>query len=601
MPKLNPNTGRALQGKAGGPASIDGKLVRQVGGEANWLDDDTIIYQTVENGVWFLETLHVPTGLRTPILPKQGANFIAAGGGRWVAWLGEGAVGVYGDIVNAGAGIRDVSTDGTIALVDSYQEGLGCTLYSKDGRVTRGPKDAMYSFTVLGPTSAIWAVNGEIRALNARVPAVQIGNVQNGLKRMVVGEVEWISYWSDQIGLVLHPYNSPEGYILETTGHAFWNDAIAWHDKIRVAFSWNQGEAPDELVVIDVDLSAPRVNLLGGKVLAPGEVVGKPLTQRVFLTGDLTASLAATSSADDTIITPQLGLLEDDIVYRLSLLAANILQPLKDRYPNIVIISGFRQTNSGIGQHELGEAVDIQLSNQTTLSLYEMAAYIRDTLSFDQLVLNFTLIGDQKPWVHVSFSPKSLRRQVITKDFADTFHPGLAIVEPVTGEAAATILRNQAASDTLILTEMTKLQNRQQRLATPIVYSDDVTATTNLVGSSDGGGSTLPADAPNMISVLQQVLDSGTWQLGELYEDETYGRGAFTEAAVNALHAQDAQWGHIQKSGGQNHYNGHAVDAINWKNPDGMTAEIYDIVSGSGSIQWGFSSRSANALRLWYF
>jgi hypothetical protein len=59
--------------------------------------------------------------------------------------------------------------------------------------------------------------------------------------------------------------------------------------------------------------------------------------------------------------------------------------------------------------------------------------------------------------------------------------------------------------------------------------------------------------------------------------------------------------GHIRKSGGQNQYNGHAVDAINWKNPDGMTAEIYDIVSGSGSIQWGFSSRSAGALRLWYF
>ena len=195
------------------------------------------------------------------------------------------------------------------------------------------------------------------------------------------------------------------------------------------------------------------------------------------------------------LLTPQLGLLEDDLAYRLSLLCVNVLQPLKDVYPNIVVVSGFRQTNSGIGQHELGEAVDLQVRNQSPELLYEIADYIQKNLNFDQLVLNFTNIGDGAGWIHVSFSAQSLRGQVLTKDFADTFHEGLFMVDPLTGENAAAALRDQAAMDADILTELQNIQTRQTRLGQrPTVIASaeaDITAAESGTGGggNDSGGS----------------------------------------------------------------------------------------------------------------
>lgn len=168
-------------------------------------------------------------------------------------------------------------------------------------------------------------------------------------------------------------------------------------------------------------------------------------------------------AANGALVNRQLGLLEDDIVYRLALLAVNILQPLKDVYPNIVVVSGFRQVNTGIGQHELGEAVDLQIRNQSPQQLYEVATFISRNLNFDQLILNWTDIGDGQGWIHVSFSPKSLRYQVLTKDFADAFHEGLFFCDALTGEDAAAAQREQAAQDEQILAELTNIQKRQER------------------------------------------------------------------------------------------------------------------------------------------
>lgn len=166
------------------------------------------------------------------------------------------------------------------------------------------------------------------------------------------------------------------------------------------------------------------------------------------------------------LVTAQLGLLEDDLVYRLSMLAVNVLQPLKDAYPNIVVTSGLRQPNTGIGQHETGEAVDIQIRNQTDVLIYTVADYIQKRLPFDQLILNFSPKSD--PWIHVSFSATSNRAQVQTKDFADTFHDGLFLVEPLTGEAAAAAQREQDALDAQILSELKNIQSRSQKLTVTI-------------------------------------------------------------------------------------------------------------------------------------
>ena len=206
------------------------------------------------------------------------------------------------------------------------------------------------------------------------------------------------------------------------------------------------------------------------------------------------------------LITPQLGLLEDDIVYRLSMLAINLLDPLKTQFPNLIILSGFRQTNTGVGQHELGEAVDLQMKGQTDDGLYQIAMYIRDYLNFDQLILNFTCIGDGKPWIHVSFSPTALRYDVLTKDYNDVFHQGLALVTPLTGEARAAVLRDQANTDTQIAASVAAYQARQARLNPAVVYTDDVMSTANTTAVANTSGMVARTHTALIDCVYQAIL-----------------------------------------------------------------------------------------------
>lgn len=66
------------------------------------------------------------------------------------------------------------------------------------------------------------------------------------------------------------------------------------------------------------------------------------------------------------------------------------------------------------------------------------------------------------------------------------------------------------------------------------------------------------ADPPNMKPTVQAVFDAAPWDL-----TTHNGSGCFTEAVVYRLHElAPGQWFHLKKSGGQNQYNGHAVDAV---------------------------------------
>jgi hypothetical protein len=277
------------------------------------------------------------------------------------------------------------------------------------------------------------------------------------------------------------------------------------------------------------------------------------------------------------MITAQLGLLEDDITYRLALLAANVLQPLKDVYPNIVILSGFRQTNSGIGQHEMGEAVDLQIQNQTPELLYEVADYIQKNLNFDQLVLNFSNIGKGEPWIHVSFSPDSLRGQVLTKDFADNFHDGLFLVEPLTGEDAAQALRDQQEQDTAILAELTNIQTRQERLGqTPEIIADE-TGDPNSGGSGGSGGDGGPGGDDAHVALVRCVRDA--LMAAGLNLDS--GNPAFEITKRVAWLLRDEQAGLLIKPAGENvvQWNGYPLSASRLCFPNG---QLFKVVGDAG-------------------
>lgn len=500
MAHLNPNTGRVVSGEKRASCYVDGKiLVANYGGSARWLDDETVIYITgnvldpLDPTQARVESFNLRTGVRET-LANHGANFLAAGGGRWCGFLGDGVTGLFGDVSDSYAGLKDVGPDGTIAITPVYSDGLGCRLFSPDGRTTDGPREAMKGFEVLGPTSALWTVDGEIRALNARVPVNQVGKA-TGPKRVVIRGEEWIVYRSD-IGIVAHPYDALTGYRLNAVGTIFYMDAIAWQNRIRVVYATDENDSPNGLIITEIDVTAPRLTLPN---VGPGgnyqDVASAE--KRVFLTGGSTAGGPVTSTK--SVITAQNGLLEDEIAYRLALLATNVLEPVKQQYPHILIKSGFRQGNSGVGQHELGEAVDLQIKNQTPQLLYECASWIRDNLAFDQLILNFSKAGDGQPWIHVSFSPTSLRGEVLTKDFADQFHEGLGFVEDYTTEEAAAVERARAEIDQLILDNMTVVQAREARSGKRTIVTDEVTDMTR---------ENVDRPRPEYVDIITRIKDS---------------------------------------------------------------------------------------------
>ena len=269
-------------------------------------------------------------------------------------------------------------------------------------------------------------------------------------------------------------------------------------------------------------------------------------------------------------ITQQLGLLQDDILYNLSLLCKNVLEPVKAKYPGIVIVSGFRQVNTGIGQHERGQAADITIPSAPDTLIYEVADFIAKTLQFDQVILNYSV--RRSPWIHVSFSSTGLRRTALTRDFDDTFHTGLFLITEKTGEDRAAALREQAEYLGKINADLKILEKRQTALNPETVIGD---ATALGMGSATedgvthGGGGCPPGEeepdgnVDSEIEKVQEVYAKGhsdgtAWDLSGP-ADEPYGGGVFTEVVVSRL---PSAWGHIAKNTGQEQYNGHAVDAI---------------------------------------
>lgn len=97
-----------------------------------------------------------------------------------------------------------------------------------------------------------------------------------------------------------------------------------------------------------------------------------------------------------------------------------VVQPVRDHFGPTVINSGYRgpELNKAVGgssrsQHCKGEAVDIECPGVPNA---EVAEWIRENLSFDQLILEFYTVGiPDSGWVHVSYvDPDSNRKSVLT-------------------------------------------------------------------------------------------------------------------------------------------------------------------------------------------
>lgn len=115
----------------------------------------------------------------------------------------------------------------------------------------------------------------------------------------------------------------------------------------------------------------------------------------------------------------------DEIVTaHLQALVDNVLQPVRDKFGSVKVTSGYRSPllNSSIGgsktsHHCYGFAADFEVVGMDNR---ELAIWIRDTLEFTQLILEFYTADDPNSgWVHCSYDAKDLKKQVLTATKVD--------------------------------------------------------------------------------------------------------------------------------------------------------------------------------------
>ena len=111
----------------------------------------------------------------------------------------------------------------------------------------------------------------------------------------------------------------------------------------------------------------------------------------------------------------------EEHIKNLKLIAENVFEPIRANFRQpIRISSGYRSQslNAAIGgatrsQHSTGEALDIDMDG-TALSNKEIFNFIKEKLSFDQLIWEFGT--EQNPdWVHVSYNANGNQRKQVLK------------------------------------------------------------------------------------------------------------------------------------------------------------------------------------------
>jgi len=112
-------------------------------------------------------------------------------------------------------------------------------------------------------------------------------------------------------------------------------------------------------------------------------------------------------------------------ICNLTLLATELLQPIRDRIGALRVTSGYRspELNAIFGanrsQHMLCEAVDLQFVKRGKMDNLQIYQAVMDLdLDFDQLILEFgdsTMYNDpmRPAWIHISWTVRENRKQVL--------------------------------------------------------------------------------------------------------------------------------------------------------------------------------------------
>jgi hypothetical protein len=152
-------------------------------------------------------------------------------------------------------------------------------------------------------------------------------------------------------------------------------------------------------------------NLAPTTISCGGVELSSNITPSMMLSDNYSlAQLSSRAPCGDAVIA-QRNLSVGDIVCNLKLLAINCLEPIKAKYPNVLVTNAFRKKKSDTSrsQHEVGQAADLQFPGIDAADYYDIAVWIRDNVPHDQLLLEYKTYGSKLPWIHISFNKEGNR------------------------------------------------------------------------------------------------------------------------------------------------------------------------------------------------
>ena len=128
-------------------------------------------------------------------------------------------------------------------------------------------------------------------------------------------------------------------------------------------------------------------------------------------------TLSALTKNGSRMPVAQKGFTPNQLVCNLKGLCENVLEPIAERYPGMVITSGFRRPgdvrgSSNTSQHYNGEAADIVIPGFSRQQHFEAACEIAKIVPFDQIILEYS--GKSTVWIHVSFKYTANRGNAFT-------------------------------------------------------------------------------------------------------------------------------------------------------------------------------------------
>jgi hypothetical protein len=138
------------------------------------------------------------------------------------------------------------------------------------------------------------------------------------------------------------------------------------------------------------------------------ELPGTLKLSKYFYLKDVSTNTSATSAG----VRPQNGLTSAQIVSNLKYLAVNALDPIKDKYPDMVITSGFRAGNSK-SDHNYGQAVDLQFRGHSYSDYYEIAEWIKNNTPYKQVLLEYaSRPSGTIAWIHLASAQNGSKSQM---------------------------------------------------------------------------------------------------------------------------------------------------------------------------------------------